>query len=310
MAAIVTPPESRHDASRRRSTLIQRAGGLRRTPAQMRTDRQGLRPDATVLTFRVDQVATDAAPDLLTDSSRADIASPSKPARMGGAGHRSLRRTGGQTLSSGAKRRAGLRGATVGSAHDVTGGLVAPNGFTARIGGSVTVDRPEVIAPLDFDGLVAPRRRIGVEEVGPRALVERERAGEAWESVQSVLAESTPFRQVRQAPVSANRVRPTGITAQMRLTDRGWWVLTGLAFLVSISLGVFAATVVNASAPEIAVADSAVIVSEGDTLWGIASSLTPTGADVRDTVILIQELNELQTSQLTTGQRLAVPAQP
>ncbi|WP_062072780.1 LysM peptidoglycan-binding domain-containing protein [Demequina sediminicola] len=49
-------------------------------------------------------------------------------------------------------------------------------------------------------------------------------------------------------------------------------------------------------------------VSQGETLWSIASSFTSPGDDVRDTVAVLGDLNALESSDLLVGQQLRVPA--
>jgi nucleoid-associated protein YgaU len=51
---------------------------------------------------------------------------------------------------------------------------------------------------------------------------------------------------------------------------------------------------------------SSVVVEPGDTLWSIAESVAG-GADVRDVVDRIQELNRLEGSMLVPGQVLQLP---
>jgi len=50
-----------------------------------------------------------------------------------------------------------------------------------------------------------------------------------------------------------------------------------------------------------------VVVEEGDTLWGIASTVAEPG-EVREVVHELQELNALPGPELVEGQRIAVPA--
>jgi hypothetical protein len=50
------------------------------------------------------------------------------------------------------------------------------------------------------------------------------------------------------------------------------------------------------------------VVEAGDTLWEIAAGVTPAGEDVRATVAVIRELNELADATLMPGQRLVIPA--
>ena len=49
-------------------------------------------------------------------------------------------------------------------------------------------------------------------------------------------------------------------------------------------------------------------VVTGDTLWDLASERTGTGEDVRSTVSLIQQINDLQGGLITPGQVLELPS--
>lgn len=49
------------------------------------------------------------------------------------------------------------------------------------------------------------------------------------------------------------------------------------------------------------------IVQEGETLWDIASEVTPNSRDVRETIDEIKEKNEIGTGYIYEGQRLQVP---
>ena len=49
------------------------------------------------------------------------------------------------------------------------------------------------------------------------------------------------------------------------------------------------------------------VVMPGETLWGIATELSP-NADPRDTVALLVEVNNLPSSGVLAGQRLVIPA--
>ncbi len=49
-------------------------------------------------------------------------------------------------------------------------------------------------------------------------------------------------------------------------------------------------------------------VSSGETMWAIASALTPAGGDVRDTIGDIQHLNAMTGTDLVAGQQIFLPA--
>lgn len=48
-------------------------------------------------------------------------------------------------------------------------------------------------------------------------------------------------------------------------------------------------------------------VRPGDTLWVYASSITPEGGDVSETVARLKSLNNMSSSALEVGQRIVVP---
>ena len=56
-----------------------------------------------------------------------------------------------------------------------------------------------------------------------------------------------------------------------------------------------------------ATAVSSYTVRPGDTLWSYASRITPADGDVWETVAVLEELNDLPSSELAVGQRLIVP---
>jgi hypothetical protein len=111
------------------------------------------------------------------------------------------------------------------------------------------------------------------------------------------------------APRAARRpVRPARTARpDVRLTRRGRLVLTMLflgALLVAFT--VFGATSAATGEAGEPVPTRTVMVGEGDTLWGIASSVAEPG-EVREMVHRIQELNALPGSGVNVGQELAVP---
>jgi hypothetical protein len=96
-------------------------------------------------------------------------------------------------------------------------------------------------------------------------------------------------------------------TSSVRLTRRGRLVLltllVGLAFAVLSLVGDQSAATGEAGTP---VATRTVVVEDGDTLWGIASTVAEPG-EVREMIHQIRELNALPSASLMRGQRIAVP---
>jgi LysM repeat protein len=95
--------------------------------------------------------------------------------------------------------------------------------------------------------------------------------------------------------------------ATVRLTRRGRLVVTLLLLaLVLVLFTVFSgysAATGEAGSPQ---PTRTVVVDEGDTLWGIASTVAEPGG-TRELVHEIQELNSLPGPELVEGQELAVP---
>ncbi|MCU1481983.1 MAG: conserved rane protein [Subtercola sp.] len=94
------------------------------------------------------------------------------------------------------------------------------------------------------------------------------------------------------------------------MTRRGRLVLAALVSLPLIAglaafaiLGGGAAIATGGGQP---VSYSYVTVQSGQSLWGIAQSLDPS-ADPRDIIAEIVDLNQLHTSDVHAGQRLALP---
>ena len=120
-------------------------------------------------------------------------------------------------------------------------------------------------------------------------------------------APSRPVRRLHLVPPVPAASRPQ---APLRLTRRGR-ILVRVAVVV-LGLVVTAAVVLAAgrSAKADAVAHPVEVgyhvVLPGETLWQIAGDVAP-GADRRDTVARIVELNALSTEQLAAGDRIAVP---
>lgn len=110
-----------------------------------------------------------------------------------------------------------------------------------------------------------------------------------------------PSRHLRAVPV------PAPVAAPLRLTRRGRLSITLVAAAILSVGAVSGAQDVVAGGAPVAVQTEAVTVAPGQSLWSIATNAVP-GADPRDVIIDIQELNDLPSVQVVAGQRLVVPA--
>ncbi|QIG38097.1 LysM peptidoglycan-binding domain-containing protein [Microbacterium sp. 4R-513] len=107
---------------------------------------------------------------------------------------------------------------------------------------------------------------------------------------------------------------PGAAPTRLRLTVRGRRVLALLAALpalVALAVAVFlggssALAAREGGAP--AGTFETVTVTAGDSLWSIAQEVAP-GADPRDVVDAIVRLNALDGVAVSSGQRLAIPAE-
>lgn len=107
----------------------------------------------------------------------------------------------------------------------------------------------------------------------------------------------------RAAPSSTARQAEVGL----RLTARGRLVVVVLA--LTAALGVtFASQQAAAGQAPPAVPVATHTVAAGETLWQIAGEVAGAGADVRETVSTLMDLNGLDSAALTAGQELLVPA--
>ncbi|WP_308468413.1 LysM peptidoglycan-binding domain-containing protein [Rathayibacter soli] len=98
---------------------------------------------------------------------------------------------------------------------------------------------------------------------------------------------------------------------RLRLTRRGRVVLTVLTatpLLAALLAFGFNGAAAAASGGGNTTSFSHVTVTTGESLWKIAETVAPS-ADPRDVVAAITDLNQLSTSVLVPGQRLAIPAQ-
>lgn len=124
---------------------------------------------------------------------------------------------------------------------------------------------------------------------------------------------STRQAAMRPSPVvlpSAVSESPQA-TGRIRLTRRGRVVFTTLAaaplIAVAAWLGVNALPAVATSSSSSVVFEYATIEA-GQSLWQLASSIAP-DADPRDVIADVMRLNQLNSSTVSPGQRIAIPQQ-
>lgn len=113
-------------------------------------------------------------------------------------------------------------------------------------------------------------------------------------------------RIARQPRPAAHRGGEAAEPGRLRLTRRGRVVLVLLALLVVVA-GVMGGRAV-ADGPVQAREVTTHAVMSGETLWQIAAGVAAPGDDVRDVVLMLQELNGLPDASLQAGQVLLLPA--
>jgi hypothetical protein len=103
----------------------------------------------------------------------------------------------------------------------------------------------------------------------------------------------------------------THLATHLRLTKRGRRVLTILA-AVPLVIGALVFTLNGGMATATDVAGSTkfeyVTVAAGESLWQLAGTIAPS-ADPRDVISDVVHLNQLASTDLRAGQRLAIPTQ-
>jgi LysM repeat protein len=112
--------------------------------------------------------------------------------------------------------------------------------------------------------------------------------------------------------MSTISITPTStVRPRLRITRRGRAVLTGLAALpVVLTVGLAALNGGQAAAGDHAAHTrfDTVTVEPGESLWQLAQQEAPS-ADPRDFVQDVVDLNNLPSSGVQAGQKLAIPAQ-
>ena len=121
-------------------------------------------------------------------------------------------------------------------------------------------------------------------------------------------SESTRAGSSRGA--SPRDASPRGASPRLRITRRGRVVLTSLVVGPLVALGAIAGVNVTAaiatSSSSSAVEFDYLTINSGESLWQVAERIAP-ASDPRDVIADIVSLNQLSTSSVEAGQRIAIP---
>lgn len=124
-----------------------------------------------------------------------------------------------------------------------------------------------------------------------------------------VLTPGPGLRVVREGEGVGSATVPVasgGSLRDLRLTRRGWWVLSLVAVLL-VAIGMVVGDRAFASAPAEAVGVTEHYVAKGETLWKIARSVALPGEDTRDVVEMLVELNGRASASLQVGEQILLP---
>lgn len=118
---------------------------------------------------------------------------------------------------------------------------------------------------------------------------------------------------VAVSPISSTSFRPRNVgvkTSQphsaIRLTRRGRVVVFASAVVMAAGFMTFVGDLAGASNTGGEAATGSYVVAPTDSLWSIAQQVAP-GADTRETVERIKDLNGMRSAVVFTGQELVVP---
>ncbi|MFT4285127.1 MAG: LysM peptidoglycan-binding domain-containing protein [Protaetiibacter sp.] len=108
-----------------------------------------------------------------------------------------------------------------------------------------------------------------------------------------------------------SRARTNPRAPRLRITRRGRVVLGALLaapIAVALSLSAFSGQPAQAGSSVSTASFEHISVAPGESLWDLAAWVAP-DADPREVVARFVELNQLQTTEVQPGQRLAIPAE-
>ena len=120
----------------------------------------------------------------------------------------------------------------------------------------------------------------------------------------SAARDGRPRLVVVQAPVVPALAAPA--VSPLRLTRRGRLVVAALALLL-VGGGGLLGSRAAADGPVSAPVVERHVVTSGETLWSIAASVARPGQDVRDVVVELKQLNDMNDAGLAAGEEIVVP---
>lgn len=110
--------------------------------------------------------------------------------------------------------------------------------------------------------------------------------------------------------MGSSSAAPASTKARLRITRRGRLVLTSLVVGPLVAVGVIAGVSVTsaiATSPNSAVVEfDYLTINSGESLWQVAERIAP-ASDPRDVIADIVSLNQMSTSSVEPGQRIAIP---
>ncbi|RUQ87881.1 LysM peptidoglycan-binding domain-containing protein [Labedella gwakjiensis] len=110
--------------------------------------------------------------------------------------------------------------------------------------------------------------------------------------------------------MGSSSAAPASTKARLRITRRGRLVLTSLVVgplvAVGVIAGVSATSAIATSSSSAVVEFDYLTINSGESLWQVAERIAP-ASDPRDVIADIVSLNQMSTSSVEPGQRIAIP---
>lgn len=104
---------------------------------------------------------------------------------------------------------------------------------------------------------------------------------------------------------------PRSVSSRLSVRQACAFLFAGVLLIAALGLVATLSEAISSSSLQSALGDlpeSVLVVSDGDTLWSIASSVEVDGVSTSDVVSWICERNDLSDALLVAGQRLVIPS--